>query len=561
MADWSAPSAPPTVPAGAGAGEPGRSEPVRPGSPPVLAGGRVLGAFDYTSSGQAGWHVVHRSDLGGLSDDAVAEGSRLIERLPWWPTEPRAAGGDPYQRPRRLAWLGGAARQRRFLVHTIHAENDASNRPDNNYTECLIVGADSAAPDRPGRPPAGQVPPPTDQGEARGAVPVAWTSTRPSQLWSLDSWASPWGPSAVGQARPGAGRLTPALPPQDVFTHIVSETNGMARLRTLLRAIHRAIHLGGPPVTGRVDDLVWGAALLDTAISLLPAPAVWDVTFDLRSVAPTGRAATPSHRPRSQAVVMLLGRHDQPVASVPGTLNLTGDASVDALDAALAETTDADCPRCGLWLTSVDLLLRQSPAPTWDQVAHQVADLEAGQRRLGGLTVSTAPPRGTAEAPPSQPTLQPAPPRPAAPQPAEAAGPPPPSQPGTSHPIPPAPRGGAPAPVERTDPPATAQPLAGRSGASPTGQPAASSAQPALDLQSLDAALEYLTGLRDSLVGLPDTVETRARVEQAWVNVQGMAARALQKLAATHPGMQVHSDAAASTPRQRWIRHSRGRNS
>ncbi len=110
-----------------------------PETSPLLAGGRLLGAFGYASLGTSGWRVGQRIDVGGLADDAVAEGARLIERLPWWPDEPLAAGVDPYERPRRLAWLGTGTTPRRFLLHTIHAENDASNRPDNNFTECLVV--------------------------------------------------------------------------------------------------------------------------------------------------------------------------------------------------------------------------------------------------------------------------------------------------------------------------------------------------------------------------------------------------------------------------------------
>ena len=543
MADWSGPSAPPPTQPDAASPERGRSDPAGAGSqPPTLAGGRILGAFDYTSSGQAGWHVVHRRDLGGLTEDAIAEGSRLIERLPWWPSEPRAAGGDPYQRPRRLAWLGGPASGRRFLVHTIHAENDASNRPDNNYTECLIVGAEAGEP-TPDRHPAGQQPLAQPETQTRN-LPTAWSTTRPSQLWSLDSWASPWGPSAVGEARPGSGTLTPGLPPRDVFAHIVSEPNGMPRLRTLLRAIHRAIHLGGPPVTGRVDDLVWGAALLDTAISLLPPPAVWEVTFDLRSLAPTGRAASPSHRPRSQAVVMLLGRHDQPATPVPGCLELAADASADSLEAALAESTEADCPRCGLWLTSLDLLLRQSPAPDWDQVAHQVGDLEAGRRRFGGLASGAVPAERPIPGPGTPPGLDGLDQRGPNPHGFVQRGS---TQPGLDGldqrpPTPPAPRGGPPPPAEVAAP------------SPPAGSP--------IDLQSLDGALGYLTEIRKDLVGQPDNAQTRARVEQAWVYLQAVAGRELQKSAATNPGMQVHADAPATSPSRLWAsRHSRGRNS
>ena len=62
----------------------------------MLGGGQVLGAFGYTSMGADGWRVAQRNSFGGLTEDAVAEGARLIDRLTWWPDEALAvlARGD-----------------------------------------------------------------------------------------------------------------------------------------------------------------------------------------------------------------------------------------------------------------------------------------------------------------------------------------------------------------------------------------------------------------------------------------------------------------------------------
>ncbi len=375
---------------------------------PALGGGQVLGAFSYTSVGEHGWSVANHHDLAGLTADAVAEGRGLIERLPWWddPSLPFQAGIDVYERPRRLAWLGRGNTPRRFLIHTMYAERDASNRPGNNFTECLVVTRRHGSP--------------SDRESAGARV----RSIRPSQLWDPDHWCTPWGAQEVAAARPGQRWLRPTTPQPDVLRVIAAEPTGQVQLHRMFRAVHDALHSQArTKLIAVIDDFIWAGGLLDTVLSLLPAEDLWDATFDVRSMAPRVTLGTPLAVGLT-ADLNLFGPEFPVAARVPGTVELT-EAAVDRdPESGQGRGTAEPCPFCNQWFATLDAQLRQPDGLDPDRLAGTLAGVQAaherhrqlhprperapapdllrGSRGIGGestVAVTAAPPRPESVAP------------------------------------------------------------------------------------------------------------------------------------------------------------------
>jgi hypothetical protein len=354
---------------------------------PGVAGGQVIGVFGYTSVGEAGWSVTAPSDLGGLGDDAIQEGRGLVERIPWWDKWPIQEGADVLKRPRRLAWLGGrTSAPRRFLLHTIHCENDASTRPGNNYTECWVVGRREQVPGSP------------DQGG-----PGKWL--RPSQLWDPIHWRTPWGAEDVARQQPGAGPFAPPMPQDEVLQRILQEPTSLVRLRLLHRMVHDALHGVAGPIMATVDDLIWGAVLLDTCLRLMPDEDVWEATFDLRSIAP--QAMTVGAPDQGQRAMVNLYEGPVPGSGLSEPIDLTEEAATSgAVDMRLEATTPRQpCLTCGTWYPSMAALLAEPKGVQMETILATLSTMgESSARRRALHEMSTGSPPYAASAVAATPT-------------------------------------------------------------------------------------------------------------------------------------------------------------
>ena len=230
-----------------------------------IAGGDVIGRFTYTSRGSLGWGVS--SKAGQLVPDVIQEGAAQVERL--------SAGGAQWgeapaldQRQRRVVWGGAKEGVWRYLVSTYAAGRDAAQRPDNNFSDIVVVRR-------------------TEQG------PIG---ERPTSVVDSSGWLSPYGAGEVAVASVEAldDWLLPKVdtgepPPLDaLIEHSLENSTGeyffaLAHVVLALGAAQRA------PRALAFPSLGLARLYLDAALSLAPADVLWDVTFELRPTRPTQR--------------------------------------------------------------------------------------------------------------------------------------------------------------------------------------------------------------------------------------------------------------------------------
>ena len=233
-----------------------------------LNSGRVVGRFIYTSRGTQGWGVV---DLVGTApDEVVAEALSHVERL----VEQTSPLAPPVEnRARRMVWGGTHGSPWRFLFQTVSAGDDASRRPHNNVTDCLVVRQQETGP----------------------------LGLEPARLWSSTGWLTPYGPDEVTRIDLAAlGEAEFALPVEDhenplAMLAVAAATNNEPSLLHNVASLVASIAngAGGPgrsTLLALVDDVEFAPIFLSAATSVVPFDVAWNLPLEVRSV---GLGSTP----------------------------------------------------------------------------------------------------------------------------------------------------------------------------------------------------------------------------------------------------------------------------
>lgn len=260
----------------------------------AVGGGDVVGTFSYGSRGSQGWGVLQ---VAGRIDMSDAEtGVTHVVRL--------QGESGPTDRVRRLVWDGDGRDPRRFLIRTIEAGPDASNRPHNNFSQGLVVRR-------------------SGNGDRDGV--------RPSQLWSSPVWPSPYGASAVAAVDLAQHIPLTASPEAPSIAILARRQNGLTSLATLLGHVEQTIRTGDTLLIGaRTADA--GALYLDFALSLMAPELQWEATFEVSSQ-PLDSFGGPGPRLR-------MGLSSPDAVTGPGKILL------DRMDATVPVAVP--CARCGL---------------------------------------------------------------------------------------------------------------------------------------------------------------------------------------------------------------------
>lgn len=273
--------------------------------------GRIVARFVYASRGTDGWSVS--SMVGSAPTQVVDEAIRHLERL----NSPEGYALDPDElRDRRLVWAGGPGAPWRFLINSVAAGADASARPNNCFSDCLIVQRD----------------------------PVA-DGTDPAAMWGSRDWLTPFGAQEVAAAdlRPlGDIALHPAVASDadlSALVRFIAEDGqlpgflfGVARM---IESVHRAARNPSSTWIG-VGQLVLAPILLSVLYDLLPYDVGWDVTCEIRKTPRTG--ATPS-------LVNLRLVESAALPIEPTAFAVTPDTTI-------ADPEMIKCPMCGKEVSS-----------------------------------------------------------------------------------------------------------------------------------------------------------------------------------------------------------------
>ena len=227
--------------------------------------GAITGRFIYTSEGSAGWRVS--TSVGTVPDEVQQEAIAYIQRLT---SPPGFAVPEPSQRNRRLGWVGSPRSQWRFLMNSIAAGSDASNRPNNCVNDCLVVRRGS---------------------QVSGADPASF--------WDSPDWSTPYGAAQVSTL--DLRRDASALQPNSSQAVDVSELAafmheggrqpgyllGLAALIDRIKAGARSCWVGTQ------DDVeAMGPILLSSLYRMLPIDIGWELTSEIWKVSEGQVAAT-----------------------------------------------------------------------------------------------------------------------------------------------------------------------------------------------------------------------------------------------------------------------------
>lgn len=222
----------------------------------TISCGAVVGRALYTSQGADGWRIT--SKVGDMPNQVAEDWTRFCERLKS-ADGPVASRSD--QRERRLLWVGEPGDRWRYLIHSVAAGVDASNRPDNTFSDCLIV--------------------------ERAAVAA---TVSPGQLWASDSWLTPFGPQAVGAASLLGDRTTALaldvasdLTLERLVQTMPADQEAAARLLTLAEMVDHAGNPTGGTLWVGFRTLDWAPLLLDVLHELIPTDVAWDLSCEIRS--------------------------------------------------------------------------------------------------------------------------------------------------------------------------------------------------------------------------------------------------------------------------------------
>ena len=229
--------------------------------------GTITGRFIYTSEGSAGWRVS--TSVGTLPDEVQQEAIGYNQRL----TSPQGfATPDPNLRNRRIAWVGSPKSQWRFLMNSIAAGSDASNRPNNCVNDCLVVRRDSRV-----------------------------SGTDPASFWDSPDWSTPYGAQEVStldlRRNPSALQPRPSAQAVDVSqlaTYLHEGGRPPGYLLGLAALIDRIAYGARSSWVGTQDDVqAMGPILLSSLYRMLPTDIGWEVTSEIwhitdGQVTPTG---------------------------------------------------------------------------------------------------------------------------------------------------------------------------------------------------------------------------------------------------------------------------------
>lgn len=316
-------------------------------SMPLIGGGKVIGCFTHASTDGQGWKVI--DIVGEISPSALERSRTKIPRLV--EDNSRKSVSPPPARPRTVSWLNIG--QSNVLMNTIHAGDDDSQRPDNNFTVCLIVA------------------PPMD------LDPTA-QSLRPTELIDLALWPSPWGPLQIrdfslrnwfgtlatqqGYTLKGESMSTGAI-----IERIARRPHGPNQLRSLFGAIVMALHEPKRQVRVWADNLDVASAFMEVAFSLMPNHYYWGSTFEMS----TRELSIATVRTRSlEMPLILIGR--RPRAS-------SGRAELGVVDL----NADSQSDRAGEGIPGY--CMGRDHLLAVDQALGLLQEQPVGSREVGGL--------------------------------------------------------------------------------------------------------------------------------------------------------------------------------
>lgn len=280
-------------------------------SMPTVGGGMVVGSFTHASTDGQGWKVI--DILGDVSTSVLESARNKIPRLV--ADESRRTASPPATRPRTVAWLSLA--QGNVLINTIHAGDDDSQRPDNNFTVGLVVVPAVGRGDRP-------------------------TGLRPTELIDLALWPAPWGPVQVREfsLQNWFGALTSHrgytlkgehMDVGAIVERIARRPHGPEQLRTLFGAIVSALHEPNRQVRVWADNVDIASAFLEVAFALMPEGYCWKATFELS----TRKMSYGPDRSRSPEMPMIvIGRRPRTAESpqAQGIVDLNADSQIGRSD-------------------------------------------------------------------------------------------------------------------------------------------------------------------------------------------------------------------------------------
>ncbi len=232
--------------------------------------GRVVARFTYTSRGSAGWGVA--GSVGSAPKQVMNEAIGFIEQL----SSPVGYEAPPdHARDARLLWTKSESGPWRFLLNSVSAGTDASERPNNCFTDCLIVQADDSS---------------------DGADPAAF--------WGTETWIKPYGADEVASvdlAALGKTALEPVASPAQLpvlVDYLTREGQGLGYLDGLIRMVFAVfqnreaakstwIGIERPPqaeadALAGLASLQVGKNLMSVLFELLPFDVAWDTTFEIR---------------------------------------------------------------------------------------------------------------------------------------------------------------------------------------------------------------------------------------------------------------------------------------
>jgi hypothetical protein len=235
-----------------------------------LSTGTIVGRFVYTSRGSQGWGVA--DEVGQVPPEVMRQALSAVERLSE-PTE--LLEPAPNERARRMVWGGEPGAPWRYLFNTVSAGDDASRRPHNNITDCLVVRRNDT-----GHP-----------------------GCEPARLWGSRGWLTPYGSEAVSGIDLHPDDTESLVMPLDdageplVTLALAAATNNepsfLYSVASLVAAIAQGV--GSPSrrtAVAVVEDVDFAPIFLGAAASVLPFDVAWDLPVEVRSVALT---AAPPH--------------------------------------------------------------------------------------------------------------------------------------------------------------------------------------------------------------------------------------------------------------------------
>lgn len=266
-----------------------------------ILSGRVVARFAYTSRGSAGWGVA--GTVGSCAKPVLDEAIGRIEQL----NSPNGYESPPdHARDTRLFWARSENGPWRFLLHSVSAGSDASDRPNNCFTDCLIVRADDSA-----------------------------DGVDPAAFWGSTTWLKPYGPDEVALtdlAALGHKALQPTANPTQLrvlVDFLSQESRGLGYLNGLMQMVAAVWKHGESAAstwigierlpqtesdaTAGLGSLQVGKNLLSVLFELLPFDVAWNTTFEIRYAPNTPsepsttalRLAPAWHLPRAEDCVLI----------------------------------------------------------------------------------------------------------------------------------------------------------------------------------------------------------------------------------------------------------------